>query len=244
MKTIVILKTGVLVFLFSVLFLLGCKKTSKTELPIETGSVTDRQGNVYQTVKIGNQWWMAENLRVKVYNDSTPILEVKISERDSVWANKTIGAFCAIDSRYGLHYNWLAMRNIKKIAPAGWHVPSDDEWKMLELELGMAGEEADNTSWRGSHLSQKLLPESSVGWPSQVSTVYGTNETGFTALPGGCRVFNGTKGEVSATAYWWTSSEQSQTTGWYRNLSASNASIFRYFVDKNYGLNIRCVKDQ
>lgn len=233
---------------FLPLFLIGittffyeCKKEKKKEASKETGTVTDIQGNVYQTVKIGSQWWMAENLKVKVYNDSTPIIEVKSSADDTVWANKTVGAFCLIDARYGLHYNWFAVNHDKKIAPAGWHIPSDEEWKTLEKELGMSQADADKTSWRGDKESEKLIPESSVGWPA--SNVFGSNESGFSALPGGCKLFNGVVGEVGNTGYWWTSTTNAASTAWYRNLSSSRQAIFRYYADKNYGLTIRCVKD-
>jgi uncharacterized protein (TIGR02145 family) len=229
-----------LLFCFSVVFS-ACKKNTKKEVSKETGTVTDRQGNVYATIKIGDQWWMAENLRVRVYNDSTPIVEVKSTVPDSVWANKTVGAFCRIDNRYGLHYNWFAVSNSKKIAPAGWHIPSDHEWKLLEMQLGMSSPEADKTSWRGENESEKLIPESSTGWPA--SLVFGTNESGFCALPGGCRLFNGTAGEVAGTGFWWSSTESNASAAWYRNVSTAHKTIFRYYTDKNYGLTIRCVKD-
>ncbi len=219
-----------------------CKKKQNTETTRETGTVSDRQGNVYNTIKIGDQWWMTENLKVKVYNDSTLVLEVKPTDNDSVWANKNVGAFCEIDSRYGLHYNWFVINNTKKIAPAGWHIPNDEEWKLLEKELGMSQTETDKTSWRGNNESEKLIPESSTGWPV-TSSIFGTNESGFSALPGGCRLFNGSKGEVTTTAYWWSSTSKGTSTAWYRNLSSMHKNIFRYYVNKNYGLTIRCVKD-
>lgn len=225
----------VFIFLFS-----GCKKENKPEVAKETGTVTDVQGNVYATVKIGDQWWMAENLKVKVYNDSSSITEVA-STNDTLWAKQNNGAFCSLDKRFGLHYNWYAVNNSKKIAPAGWHIPSDQEWKIMELELGMGGEEVDATSWRGTTEAEKLIPEASVGWPASI--IYGSNESGFSALPGGCRLFNGTTGEITTSGYWWTSSEKNTSTAWYRNLSSGHKTIFRYYVDKNYGLTVRCVKD-
>ena len=218
-----------------------CEK-APAEIAKERGVVTDIQGNTYNTIKIGEQWWMVENLRVRVYNDSTPVTEVRLTEHDTVWANKRTGAFCILDIRYGLHYNWFAVTNSKKIAPAGWHIPSDEEWKILEEELGMSKEESDKTSWRGNKESEKLIPEASVGWPA-AGSIYGSNESGFSALPGGCRLFNGRSGEVSGTAYWWSSTQRDASTAWYRNVSSSNNKIFRYDVDKNYGLTIRCVKD-
>lgn len=243
MKNIKTKFSGLLnILLISTIILYGCGKKSPPEISRETGTVTDIQGNIYSTVKIGDQWWMAENLKVKVYNDSSSIIEVKSTANDSVWANKTAGAFCEIDKRYGLHYNWFAINSLKKIAPTGWHIPSDDEWRILEIELGMNEEESFKTSWRGKNESEKLMPESSVGWPK--NSVYGTNESGLSALPGGCRLFNGMRGEVSTAAYWWSQTEKNNSTAWYRTIAADHKEIFRYYVDKNYGLTIRCVKDQ
>lgn len=232
---------SIILLICAVIIFSGCGKKSPPEVVRETGTVTDVQGNTYTTVKIGDQWWMSENLKVKVYNDSSAIIEVKSTVPDSVWANKNTGAFCELDKRYGLHYNWYAINNSKKIAPAGWHIPSDTEWRMLEIELGMEEEESFKISWRGKEESEKLIPESSTGWPKNI--VYGTNESGFSALPGGCRLFNGTRGEVTTAAYWWSLAEKNNSTAWYRTISTEHKEIFRYYVDKNYGLNIRCVKD-
>jgi uncharacterized protein (TIGR02145 family) len=225
-----------LVFCFGIFT--GCRKQKKTEIIQETGKVTDIQGNVYNTVKIGNQWWMAENLRVEFYNDSSKIKEVLTNTSDTQWPQQQTGAFCKIDNRYGYHYNAYSL---KKLAPLGWHIPTDEEWKTLEKELGMSDSEADKTSWRGDDESKKLIVETSLGWP--LGSSYGTNESGFSALPGGCRLFNGTVGELSNTGFWWTSTETNDNMFWYRNVSSSRKTIFRYFVDKRYGFNVRCVKD-
>src|SRR6185312_12775462 len=139
----------------------SCKK--KTETPVqETGTMTDADNNTYKTVKIGNQWWMAENLRVKHYRNGWPIQEMTSTSPDSVWAQKTTGAFCKYDyddtkaAKYGLLYNWYVMTDTNIIAPAGWHIPSDDEWKTLEMYLGMSQADADNVKWRGKDEGDKL----------------------------------------------------------------------------------------
>ncbi len=232
--------TNTVVLLF-VLISISCKKEIPVEIQNEQGTVTDVDGNIYKTVKIGEQWWMAENLNVKSYNDGTPILEVSPLENDSTWSANTEGAMCRNDIRYGLLYNWFAITSTKKIAPIGWHIPTDDEWKTLERELGMSESESDKTAWRGSDEAEQLIIKSSVGWPSE-SAAFGTNKSGFTALPGGCRLFNGSSNTNSNTAFWWTSTEM-DGNGWYRYLDYKKKTVFRSKTFKNYGLSIRCVKD-
>src|SRR5436190_21272120 len=118
---------GLLVILYT-----GCKKDEDENTPAvhETGTVTDIEGNIYQTVKIGDQWWMAENLKVKKYSNGTSIL----NGQDSIdWVQST-GAYCLYDnntSSPGLLYNWFTVTDISNIAPAGWHIPTDEEWKTL-----------------------------------------------------------------------------------------------------------------
>lgn len=230
-----------IIFLF--IFLYSCKKERKKETTPanETGTVVDIQGHVYNTVKIGNQWWMAENLQVTLYNDSSLIFEVRSTDHDTIWANQQSGAYCSVDSRFGLLYNWYAVNDHKKIAPKGWHIPNDEEWKELEIELGMDDTEASKTAWRGTKERDKLIKEKSTDWGKDAYEFVGTNESGFTALTGGCRLFNGTMGE-GKSGYWWTSSLNGNEA-WYRYLSAFHTNIYRYHTYKNYGFSVRCVKD-
>lgn len=223
----------------------GCRKEEiKQKKTNETGTVTDISGKVYKTVKIGNAWWMAENLAVKVYNDSTPIIEVNLSDNDTVWANKTVGAYSNVEDnslRFGLNYNWYALANPKKIAPVGWHIPSDQEWKDLERELGMSSTEVDKTSWRGTNERDKLIEKKSIAWGGDENNLIGNNESGFTALTATCRLFNGADGE-SRSAFWW-SSTLNGNEAWYRNITSNHTNIFRYHAYKTYGFSVRCVKD-
>ena len=224
----------------------GCKKktTLKEKIPNETSTVTDVEGNIYKTVKIGNKWWMAENLKVKVYNDSTAISEVKATDNDTVWANKKIGAFCKVEEnsmRYGLYYNWYTLSNPKKIAPIGWHIPSDEEWKELEIALGISEAEANRTAWRGENERDKIIEKNSNAWSNVLEMPVGNNESGFTALTSGCRLFNGSVGD-GKTAFWWTATLNGEEV-WYRNIAANHTDIFRYYTYKTYGFSVRCVKD-
>ncbi len=220
----------------------SCKKKSKDDaIVIETGTVMDIDSNIYETVKIGDQWWMAENLNVTKFNDGTPIMEITTSENDSIWSKNTLPAYCLIDKRYGRLYNWQAVSDQKNIAPKGWHIPTDEEWKQLEKHIGISETEVEKLAWRGSNLAGKLLPLNNVGWPT-VSAVYGTDDYGFSALPGGCRVFDGTTNSSSNSAFWWTATEKG-TKAYYRYIDYNNTNIYRQFTYKAYGFSIRCVKD-
>ena len=215
------------------------KKEIKTPI-LEVDSVTDIDSNTYKTVKIGNQWWMAENLKVTSYNDGRKIRSVLSTENDSIWAKIDSGAVCKIDDRYGMLYNWYAVHDIRKIAPKGWHIPTDDEWKTLEKELGMIQTEVDKTGWRGTNEAEKLIVKSSIGWPNSI--VFGSNSSGFSALPSGCRLFNGKSSSNSNAAFWWTSTEVENQV-YYRNLESKKKSIYRSITYKKYGFSVRCVKD-
>jgi uncharacterized protein (TIGR02145 family) len=231
------------------LFLLttGCKKESEEILPSpETGIMTDIDGNVYKTIKIGNQWWMAENLKVKKYRNGYLIPEINDS---TDWCDRTSGACCAYNfnsdnaKTYGLLYNWFVISDTATIAPEGWHIPTDDEWKELEKQTGMSASEAEKSGWRGTHEGEKLKIAGTEGW-SSYTDVWPTNESGFTALGGSCRVFNSEMGfpGLKQTGFWWTRSEN-DNLACYRYLDYKNANVFRGRGSKNYGFSIRCVKD-
>ena len=125
----------------------------------EVGTMTGNNGTVYQTVKIGSQWWMAENLKETRYRNDDAISEVTDG---TTWAGLSIGARCAYNnsegtaSTYGYLYNWFAVNDSRNIAPTGWHVPTDNEWKTMEKYLGMSQAEADGELWRGTDEGGKL----------------------------------------------------------------------------------------
>ncbi|MEO8149686.1 MAG: fibrobacter succinogenes major paralogous domain-containing protein [Bacteroidia bacterium] len=221
----------------------GCKEDSKTTPALETGTVTDIDNNVYKTVKIGNQWWMAENLKVKKYRNGNLIPQ---SQASTDWVNIT-PAYCLYDNNAaapGLLYNWYAVTDTNNLAPAGWHIPTDEEWKTLEMSLGMSQAEADKFSWRGINEGEKLKIEAPLGW-TRYGDVWAKNESGFTALAGGCRLFNGVWADpgLFATGFWWAATEHNDNESYYRYLDYKNADVFRSHVSKNYGMSIRCVKD-
>ncbi|UCH14004.1 MAG: hypothetical protein JSV22_12975 [Bacteroidales bacterium] len=177
-------------------------------LPLnETGTVTDsRDGKTYKTVKIGYQWWMAENLN---YNTSNS------------WCYDDLITNC---NSSGLLYSWSAAQNA---CPANWHLPGDDEWKILEMALGMSQAEADNTGLRGTDQGTQLKEEGS---------------TGFDILYAGYRDPEGIFSSYGSGATFWTSTEEAVSTAWYRGF-ATDPQIHRDIFDKDYGFSVRCVLD-
>jgi uncharacterized protein (TIGR02145 family) len=231
-------------FLTTTIFITGCEETEEPTPALETGTVTDVSGNEYKTVKIGNQWWMAENLRVKTFRNGNLIPE---KDTDQEWAN-AIEGWCLYPTTNlvppGLLYNYYTVTSSNGLAPAGWHIPTDDDWKQLEKHLGMSEAEANKLSWRGTTEGDALKPAGPEGW-SEYENVWGSNSSGFTALAGSCRLPDGRPGEpgLKFTGFWWTASEHSTEDAYYRYLDYKNSNIFRSHTFKNYGFSVRCVKD-
>jgi uncharacterized protein (TIGR02145 family) len=245
------LKLLVLAFFGCAVLFSGCEKyrtPEKLALPeVETDSVTDIQGNVYKTVKIGNQWWMAENLKVSLYRNGDRITQIYNDPED--WSEENEGAYCFFneDRTYGFLYNWHAVHDPRGIAPAGWHVATDEDWKELELFIGFTAPETDYVSWRGTGGGKLKTTTTTYGTSTWIviEDLQNTNETGFSALPGGCRVFNGSWGVpgIFYTGFWWSATEQDNESAWYRYMDYQYDGIFRYFGPKTYGFSVRCVKD-
>ena len=209
--------------------------------------IHDQEGNRIEAVKIGNQWWMAENLQVTHYRNGDPIPNIS---DDTEWIGLTDGAYCIYDNNqanldgYGLLYNWYAVTDDRNIAPEGWHVPTDEEWKQLEITLGMTREQADQENWRGDTEGSKLKEKGSEHW-YYYGYVSGTNDYGFTALPGGYRNINdGTFIELTFYGMFWTTTEASEDIAINRALHCKNVKIGRILKHKAEGFSVRCVKDE
>jgi uncharacterized protein (TIGR02145 family) len=216
---------------------------------------TDIDGNVYQVVKIGDQTWMAENLKVTHYRDGTAIPNVI---ENIQWTNLLTGAYCEQDndssnvSTYGRLYNWYAVNDNRNIAPEGWHVPTDEEFKTLEKHLGMSQSEADNYSWpRGTDEGSKLKETGTIHWQSPNTGA--TNESGFFALPGSYRSGdNGFFNRIGSAAHFWSATSNdgvvdpsgNRLSAWSRYLLYNDSYISRHrYKTKRYGLSLRLVKD-
>ena len=131
------------------------------------------------------------------------------------------------------------------IAPEGWHVPTDEEWKELEMYLGMSPSDADETEWRGTDEGGKLKEAGLTHWKSPNTGA--NNQSGFTALPGGGRAgyepYEGNYYYLGELASIWSSSEASNLLAWFRDISYQKANIKRSNISKRNGFSIRCVKD-
>ena len=199
-----------------------------------TGTVTDVDGNTYQTVKIGDQWWMVENLKVTHYRNGDVIPNETSS---TTWSNLTTGAYCNYGNNtnnvdtYGQLYNWYAVNDSRDIAPEGWHVPSENEWQTLVDYLG-------GTSVAGG----KMKEAGTTHWNNPNSGA--SNVSGFSALPGGFRYLAGNYDYIGSNAYFWSSTESISYTAWSRGLSYGNTTVYRGNYYKRYGMSVRCVRDQ
>ena len=208
-------------------------------ITFSTNTVTDIDGNVYQTVKIGDQWWMAENLKVTHYRDGTEIPEIT---DDGTWAGLSSGAYCNYDNddnnadTYGSLYNWYAVTDSRNIAPEGWHVPSDAEWTTLTTYLG--GE---------SVAGGKMKETGTTHWTSPNTGA--TNESGFAALPGGYRSDGdggpGYFGGEGNYAYFWSSPEYLMSYALGRVLLNNDSGIYgsNYNNLERDGYSVRLVRD-
>ena len=199
--------------------------------------VTDMDGNIYHTITIGTQVWMVENLRVTKYNDGVSIPNVT-SGYD--WGGLTTPAYCWYDNHlanknsYGAMYNWHAV-NSNKLAPQGWHIPSNDEWAVLTDYLG------------GLSASSNKLKESGSWHWGELNTG-ATNESKFTALPGGYRSFSdGVFFSKGSNCSFWSSTANNDLEAWSRAITLydANDSHDVQVVSnlKNYGISVRCIKD-
>ncbi|MCK9484292.1 MAG: fibrobacter succinogenes major paralogous domain-containing protein [Candidatus Marinimicrobia bacterium] len=198
-------------------------------------NVVDIDSNVYKIIQIGDQCWLAENLKVTHYRNGDPIPNVTDATE---WNALTTGAYCNYDNNssnaeiYGRLYNWFAVTDSRNIAPEGWHVPSDAEWDTLVNYLGgfdVAG--------------GKLKATGTTYWASPNEGA--TNESGFTALPAGLRGYNGTFGSLveGYSALFWSSTECDGGSAWRRALYYGHDDINRYNDNKPWGFSVRLVRD-
>jgi uncharacterized protein (TIGR02145 family) len=197
-------------------------------------SLTDIDGNTYRTIQIGTQVWMAENLRVTKYSDGSSI---PVVESENTWYYNTEGAYCLYSNginygtTFGALYNYYAVDDERNICPTGWHIPTNAEWGVLGTYLG--GESVAGTKLREAGITHWDYSDTGIN-----------NETGFSALPGGCRVqgFH----NIGFSGIWWSSTTQEyNTTVLITGISYSSTylSVGKEAVNLNAGMSVRCLKD-
>lgn len=229
----------------------SCKKEQKIapinfNSSITYGNMTDQDRNSYKTVVIGNKTWMAENLRTTKYRNGDLIPNISGKE---TW-NVTSGAYCFYDDDnansniYGLLYNWYAINDSRNLAPAGWHVATDADWRSLVSLIGNNNAYADK-------LCTQLKERGTTHWSVNIPVQYtGTDDFGFTALPGGFREASsgpppstGTYKIIGLGGEWWSSNDTimvGDTLAWEYGMEIM---IQREFLSRPCGLSVRCVKD-
>lgn len=208
------------------------------------GRVIDYDDNEYTIVQIGTQWWLGENLKVTHYADGDAIDNVT---DNSAWEGLSTGAYCDYNNEssnvdtYGRLYNFYAVDDARELAPEGWHVASDAEWKQMEISLGMSQVSSDSTGYRGSDEGGKLKESGLSHWLDPNTGA--TDEVGFTALPAGYRDGTGVSGTLESYGMFWTATEDNDFNAWSRQLAADHADINRMQYGKTYGFSVRCVRD-
>jgi uncharacterized protein (TIGR02145 family) len=194
--------------------------------------VRDADNNVYSSVAIGKQVWLTENLKTTKFNDGTSITQIT---EDKKWRETNTPAYCWLNNDitnrdvYGALYNWHTV-NTKKLCPKGWHIPSDTEWETMIITLG-------DISLAGGKLKEK----GDTHWKK--SLYQGTDEFGFSAMPGGMRLFSGPFPEfANSYAVWWSTTEHIDLA-WNRGLYYSTNNVYRGCENKRSGFSVRCLKD-
>ena len=187
----------------------------------------------FKSVAIGDQIWMAENLNTVTFSNGDTIYEAASAEAWVRAGREGMAAWCYYDNnagngaRYGRLYNWWAVTDSRGLAPKGWHVASDAEWRRTTDYLG--GEDAAGTKMK-----------SPQGWSVKGN---GTNESGFSGLPGGSRDLYGNFVYGEQAAYWWTVTETDDALAWYRVIDESPWYVYRTNYAKANGYSVRCIKD-
>jgi uncharacterized protein (TIGR02145 family) len=212
---------------------------------VQAQTVTDADGNIYNTVTIGTQVWMKENLKVTHYRNGDLIPNITDT---AAWRLSDSGARCYFDNdsisycaTYGALYNWYAVNDKRAIAPDGWHIPTESDWNKLEIYLDYTVD-TNATEWLGTNIGGKLKEAGYVHWLSP--NIGATNSSGFTALPGGGRSKDGLYGGIFQLGDWWAINTYDSTTAWKRYLYYYTQQIERSMWFKNCGWSVRCVRNQ
>lgn len=238
----------IVIFLF---LLFSCTKDPVSPVPLPDDPVTDINGNIYQTVRIGNQVWMAENLRTTRYNDGTPIT---LDTAGLTWTFAKTEKYCFYNNttnadsikKFGALYNWFVV-NSNKLTPKGWHVPTTAEWDILQNYMISNGYNYDGTT-TGNKIGKALAAKEE--WIISTNTgAIGNNAStnnisGFSAYPSGSRLADGWFVDFGNRCCFWSTEESGvKDYAYYRYLEYSNSYLLSGNWFKANGFSVRCVRD-
>lgn len=215
--------------LFFLFYFSGCK--DKNPDP----DIVDGEGNIYQTITIGTQTWLKENLKTTKYlnGDAIPTTKIATVDIGTGATEKFQWSYLGNDSNtnlYGRLYTWHVANDRRGICPKGWHVPDEKEWNTLISYLG------------GENIAAVKLKESSALFWKE-SDAQATNESGFTAYPSGMRSYDGFFSEAGEKAAWWTAKSPDKDNAFYREIRYDDSSVLTKSESKNSALSVRCIKD-
>jgi len=226
-----------------------------------TSTMTDKDNNIYSTVSIGSQCWTTTNLKVTQYDDGSLIPDLT-SSTSSPWATSGartdytgatgIPSGQTYVSTYGYLYNWYAVNDLRKLCPAGWHVPTDAEWTIMiqTLDPSQLVTNVNVLTFAGAQsgsagrVMKSTVTNSSIGsglgWDPGSP---GTNTSDFSALPSGFRNYVGSFSSIRIYAYFWSATELATSYAWYRSLNSSTGNVYRNGDNKEFGASVRCLRD-
>ena len=209
-----------------------------------TSTVSDVDGNAYNTKLIGSQCWTTTNLKVTKYNDGSVIGD----STNSTWGNSVIGArtgyvATGVSSSdyvgtFGYLYNWYAVNDLRKLCPAGWHVPTDSDWNKLVKFIDSGADTSFVNSQQGTTAGTKLKKKDAL-W----TTNTGTDDYDFSVLPGGVRRDNGSFNDIRDYAFFWSATEVGFNLAWRRRLNFYDGTVVRDGSGKSVGASVRCLRD-
>lgn len=220
-------------FAFLIAFMSACSKEDRElEAFYSLETVTDIEGNQYRIIKIYNQTWFAENLKTTTFNDGTPI---NYGADSVVWSSTDSALYCWYSNNprqykdvYGALYNWHAVKS-EKLCPKGWKVPDEENWQWLVDSL------------KGENVAGGKMKHSGTLYWTATNTG-ATNSSGFRALPGGYRNIISEYKNLNDYGFWWSASNQGDSSAWYHCLYYYSAKIYRNHTKHNMGFSVRCVK--
>jgi uncharacterized protein (TIGR02145 family) len=212
-----------------------------------TSTVTDVDGNSYNTVQIGNQCWTQSNLKVSKYRNGD---NIPTGLSNTAWENTTAGAYAIYDNNpvndglYGKLYNHYAVVDSRGLCPTGWHVPTDGEWNVMVKFLDPNADTVCGNCWQsgivGGALKSTVTQPTPGGWNSPNAGA--TNSSGFSAGPGGRRIGLGDFNLLGVNGFWWSSSS-SGSLAWFRDVYYHHGNFYRNYNSRTFGFSVRCLRD-